>query len=173
MPLTVGLDGGYVHSSTQTSRKDGWFEVIAGKSMPTDGEAKCFAFVQKIETKPRRRLFEVLSAQGMQANQSITFLTDGGEDIRHLPRYLNPHIGNHRNQILLNARVASRGASAAATAPSRSGPGTARWSGRRAERPVRRTRRPLWRSVSVVEGTVEGVWEPVRSARAGPTMEGS
>ena len=77
-----GLDGGYVHSCTQTSRKDGWFEVIAGKSMPTDGEAKCFAFVQKIETKPRRRLFEVLSAQGMAANQSITFLTDGGEDFR-------------------------------------------------------------------------------------------
>jgi hypothetical protein len=33
MPLTVGLDGGYVHSCTQTSRKDGWFEVIAGKSI--------------------------------------------------------------------------------------------------------------------------------------------
>ena len=112
MPLTVGLDGGYVHSSTQTSRKDGWFEVVAGKSMPTDVAAKCFAFVQKIETKPRRRLFEVLAAQGMAANQSVTFLTDGGEDIRELPRYLYPHIGNHRNQILLNARVARREASA-------------------------------------------------------------
>jgi hypothetical protein len=41
-PLTVGLDGGYVHSAAQTSRKDGWFEVIAGKSVPTDGPAKCF-----------------------------------------------------------------------------------------------------------------------------------
>jgi hypothetical protein len=39
LPLTVGLDGGYVHSSTQTSRRDGWFEVIAGKSMPADGPA--------------------------------------------------------------------------------------------------------------------------------------
>ncbi len=79
MPLTVGLDGGYGHSSTQISRKDGWFEVVAGKSMSTDGESKCFAFVQKIETKPRRRLFEVLSAQGMAANQSVTFLTDGAK----------------------------------------------------------------------------------------------
>ena len=26
----------------------------------------------------------------MQANQQVTFLTDGGEDIRDLPRYLNP-----------------------------------------------------------------------------------
>jgi hypothetical protein len=33
-PLVVGLDGGYVHCSEQRSRRDGWFEVIAGKSMP-------------------------------------------------------------------------------------------------------------------------------------------
>jgi len=91
LPLTVGLDGGYVHSSAQTSRRDGWFEVIAGKSMPDEGPAKCFAFVQTIDTKPKRRLFEVLRGQGMQANQSVVFLTDGGEDIRDVPLYLNPH----------------------------------------------------------------------------------
>ncbi len=27
----------------------------------------------------------------MQANQHVTFITDGGEDIRDLPRYLNPN----------------------------------------------------------------------------------
>jgi hypothetical protein len=90
LPLVVGLDGGYVHSSQQTSRRDGWFEVIAGKAMPTDGAPTCFGFVQTHDTKPKRRLFEVLAAQGMQANQQITFLTDGGEDIRELPRLLNP-----------------------------------------------------------------------------------
>lgn len=45
LPLTVGLDGGYVHSSQQRSKRDGWFEVIAGKSMPADGAPKCFGFV--------------------------------------------------------------------------------------------------------------------------------
>ncbi len=105
MPLTVGLDGGYVHSAAQTSRTDGWFEVIAGKSMPTDGAAKCFAFVQKIETKPRRRLFEVLSAQGMAANQSITFLTDGGEDIRHLPLYLYPQAEHYLDWFHITMRI--------------------------------------------------------------------
>jgi hypothetical protein len=105
MPLTVGLDGGYVHSCTQTSRKDGWFEVIAGKSMPTDGEAKCFAFVQKIETKPRRRLFEVLAAQGMAANQSVTFLTDGGEDIRDLPLYLYPQAEHYLDWFHITMRL--------------------------------------------------------------------
>ncbi len=90
LPLTVGLDGGYVHSSQQRSRRDGWFEVIAGKSMPTDGPARCFGFVQTYDTKPKRRLFEVLKSQGMQMNQQVTFLTDGGEDVRDLPLYLNP-----------------------------------------------------------------------------------
>jgi hypothetical protein len=44
--LTIGLDGGYVHSSQQRSRRDGWFEVIAGKSMPTDGPANCFDLLE-------------------------------------------------------------------------------------------------------------------------------
>jgi len=90
LPLTVGLDGGYVHSSEQRSRRDGWFEVIAGKSMPADGPAKSFGFVQTYDRKPKRRLFEVLKSQGMQPNQQITFLTDGGDDVRELPLYLNP-----------------------------------------------------------------------------------
>jgi hypothetical protein len=79
-----------VHASTQRSRREGWFEVIAGKSMPAEGEAKCFGFVQTYDPKPKRRLFEVLKAQGMQPNQQVTFLTDGGEDVRELPLYLNP-----------------------------------------------------------------------------------
>ena len=91
LPLVIGLDGGYVHSSAQTRRGDGWFEVIAGKSIPTgESEGKCFAFVQTIETKPRRRLHEVLVAQGVQANQAVVLLTDGGEDVRELPRFLYP-----------------------------------------------------------------------------------
>jgi hypothetical protein len=86
----VGLDGGYVHSTTQRSRRDGWFEVIAGKAVPADGQASCFGYVQTYDTKPKRRLFEVLKTHGMTANQQVTFLTDGGEDIRDLPLYLNP-----------------------------------------------------------------------------------
>jgi hypothetical protein len=90
LPLVVGLDGGYVHSTTQRSRRDGWFEVIAGKAVPAQGRASCFGYVQTYDTKPKRRLFEVLKAHGMAANQQVTFLTDGGEDIRDLPLYLNP-----------------------------------------------------------------------------------
>jgi hypothetical protein len=94
LPLTVGLDGGYVHSAAQRSRRDGWFEVIAGKAVPTEGRATCFGYVQTYDTKPKRRLFEVLKSHGMADNQQVTFLTDGGEDIRDLPCYLNPQ-GEH------------------------------------------------------------------------------
>jgi len=90
LPLTVGLDGGFVHSAEQTSRKDGWFEAIVGKSITADGAAKYFGFVQNYDRKPKRRLFELLKSQGMQMNQQMTFLSDGADDVRDLPLYLNP-----------------------------------------------------------------------------------
>ena len=95
-PLTVGLNGGYVRAQG----KPGWFEVIAGKSLlafTRGGESeapvssKCFAFVQSFDQKPKRRLFEVLQSQGHQLNQQITFLSDGGNTVRELQLYLNPH----------------------------------------------------------------------------------
>jgi hypothetical protein len=91
LPLTVGLDGGYVHSCAQTSRNEGWFEVIAGKSVPEEGASKCFAFVHKYDNKPKRRVFEVLKSQGMQFNQQVTFLSDGDDKVRELQLYLNPN----------------------------------------------------------------------------------
>jgi hypothetical protein len=89
-PLTVGLDGGYVHASDQKSRAEGWFEVIAGKSVQTEGGAKVFAFVNKYDTKPKRRLYEVLRSQGLQMNQQVVFLSDGGDTVRDLQTYLSP-----------------------------------------------------------------------------------
>jgi hypothetical protein len=68
-PLTVGLDGGYVHGCEQRSRQEGWFEVIVGKSVPAEGAAKRFAFVNTYDTKPKHRVFEVLKSQGAHANQ--------------------------------------------------------------------------------------------------------
>jgi hypothetical protein len=95
-PLTVGIDGGFVRARGER----GHFEVIAGKSMlafrrdePEEADSsdtKCFAFVQTFDEKPRRRLFELLKSQGLQESQQITFLTDGGEDVRNLPLYLSP-----------------------------------------------------------------------------------
>ena len=62
-PITVGLDGGFVHAKNQKSRGEGWFEVIAGKSMPEEGVPKCFAYVQKYDSlrRPLSPRFETLS----------------------------------------------------------------------------------------------------------------
>ena len=95
-PLPVGIDGGYVRAQGE----QGWFEVIAGKSLlafrrgeESEGpvSSKGFAFVQTYDQKPKRRLFEVLKSQGHQLNQQLTFLSDGGDTVRDLQLYLNPH----------------------------------------------------------------------------------
>jgi len=50
-----------------------------------------FAFVNNYDSKPKRRLFEVLKSQGMQANQQVTFLSDGADTVRDLQLYMNPN----------------------------------------------------------------------------------
>jgi hypothetical protein len=93
-PITVGIDGGYVRAA----HKQGCFEVIAGKSVVAFRRedatevpsAKCFGFVQTYDEKPRRRLWELLKSQGMQENQQVVFMSDGGEDIRRVQQYLHP-----------------------------------------------------------------------------------
>jgi hypothetical protein len=89
--LFVGIDGGFVRGREGDNRKAGWFEVIVGKSLLNNQPSKRFAFVQTYDEKPKRRLFETLQAHGMQMNQEITFLSDGGDDVRELQYYLNPH----------------------------------------------------------------------------------
>lgn len=94
-PLTVGIDGGYVRDWDAKKHN---FEVIVGKSTLAfkrdDDEdhpsSKRFGFVQTLDTKSKRRLYEVLKSQGMQLNQQITFLSDGSDTIRDLQLYMSP-----------------------------------------------------------------------------------
>jgi hypothetical protein len=88
--LTVGLDGGYIHARDGDQRKAGWFEVIVGKSIPDAGPSKSFGFVTTYDDKPKRRLHNLLRSQGVQLNQNITFLSDGGDTVRGLQLYLSP-----------------------------------------------------------------------------------
>jgi len=90
-PLTIG---GFVRAA----HKAGHFEVIVGKSVLAfergaerePETTRRFGYVQTFDTKPRRRVFELLKSQGMQANQQVVFLSDGGEDVREVQNYLNP-----------------------------------------------------------------------------------
>src|SRR5713101_4515371 len=82
----VGIDGGYVRNWFAKKHN---FEVIVGKSTRSFGEdkddkglsSKRFGFVQTLDTKPKRRLYEVLHAQGLQMNQDIAFLSDGNDTL--------------------------------------------------------------------------------------------
>src|SRR6266446_1614285 len=91
----VGMDGGYGRN---------WFakkhhvEVIVGKSTRAFGEDEAdktpsstrFGCVQTLDTKPKRRLSEVLHAPGLQMNQDIPFLADGNDTLRALQLEMSP-----------------------------------------------------------------------------------
>ena len=81
--------------------------MIAGKSIlafKRDQEGKqelsgrCFAWVQTYDEKPKRRLCELLKRQGMQPNQQVDFLSDGGEDMHNAAAFESK---NEHSQKLL------------------------------------------------------------------------
>ncbi|MDH3598422.1 MAG: ISKra4 family transposase [Candidatus Tectomicrobia bacterium] len=92
----VGIDGGYVRNWFDKKHK---FEVIVGKSILRFNESeeedktpslKRFGFVQTLDTKSKRRLYEVLHSQDLQMNQDITFLSDGDDTLRQLQLEMSP-----------------------------------------------------------------------------------
>ena len=91
----MGIDGGYVRNWCDKKHK---FEVIVGKSIRSYAEAeegktsslKRFGFVQTLDTKSKRRLYEVLQSQAFQMNQEITFLSDGDDTLRQLQVEMSP-----------------------------------------------------------------------------------
>jgi hypothetical protein len=94
--FTVGIDGGYVRNWVAKKHN---FEVIVGKSILSfdEGEEedrtpslKRFGFVQTLDTKSKRRLYEVLHSQDVQMNQAITFLSDGDDKLRALQLEMSP-----------------------------------------------------------------------------------
>ena len=98
----MGIDGGYVRD---WSNKKSNFEVIAGKSVPREGETKRFGFVQSYDTKPKRRLYELLMSQGMQMNQPVAFLSDGADSLRELQFYLNPQSEHYLDWFHITMRL--------------------------------------------------------------------
>jgi len=94
--FTVGVDGGYVRNWVDKKPK---FEVIVGKSIRSFAKReeenktpslKRFGFVQTLDTKSKRRLYEVLRSQDFQMNQAITFLSDGNDSLRQLQLEMSP-----------------------------------------------------------------------------------
>jgi hypothetical protein len=105
-PLTVGIDGAYVRDWED---KKTHFEVIVGKSMSEEGPSRCFGFVPTYDPKPKRRLFELLKGQGMQMNQQVMFLSDGGSDVRGVQQYLNPEAEHYLDWFHLTMQLTVMG----------------------------------------------------------------
>lgn len=94
-PAYVGVDGGFVRD-----RAGSWFEVVAGKCVPgfrrdapeaeAPPPARCFAYVQAHDDRPRRRLLGVLAAQGYAPNQRVVMMSDGGDSVRRLLARVGP-----------------------------------------------------------------------------------
>lgn len=91
LPLTIGIDGGYIHAREGNNRKAGWFEAIVGKSLHETKPSKRFGFVCKYDDRPKSRLNTMLQKQGYQINQDIVFLSDGGDTVRNLQQNIAPY----------------------------------------------------------------------------------
>ena len=90
-PIVVGIDGGYVRARDPDRAHHGAnFEVVVGQSIAEDRDSRYFGLVQSFDDKPKRRLHQVLREQGLQMNQDITFLTDGGDTVRNLAADMSP-----------------------------------------------------------------------------------
>ncbi len=85
--IVIGLDGGYIRDRNDRKKN---FELIVGRSLPEDGDPRYIGFVHGHDRKPQRRILDHLKKQGVQANQDITFITDGGEEVRSLAEMIAP-----------------------------------------------------------------------------------
>ena len=83
--------------------------MIAGKSVVAfrrddEGEVpstKCFGFVQTYDQKPRQRLWELMKSQGMQENQQVVFMSDGGDHVEEYPSPKDAWLSTHNRDFLL------------------------------------------------------------------------
>jgi hypothetical protein len=97
-PMTVGIDGGYVRAAHkqgnfERSRAAVWWHSggrQATRSLHRNASASC----KPMTTNRRQRAWEVMKSQGMQENQQVVFMSDGGEDVRQVQEYLHPN-GEH------------------------------------------------------------------------------
>jgi hypothetical protein len=106
----VGIDGGYVRGRL----KQGKFAVIVGKSIlafkrDQEGNTSCregaLPGFRPMTRNPSAGLFELLKRQGMQPNQQVDFLSDGGEDVHNVQLYLNPQAEHLLDRFHLTMRL--------------------------------------------------------------------
>ncbi len=176
-PAYVGVDGGFVRD-----RAGSWFEVIAGKCVPgfrrgapEDEEprpAKCFAFVQAHDDRPRRRLLDVLASQGYAPNQRLVLMSDGGESVRRLVSRISPEAEHVLDWFHITMRLTVLVQMTKGACPADAG-----WTGDRL-RDLERLKWLLWHgharhAVDAAQGFADDAWgmeeDAAGDAKAKPT----
>ena len=61
--------------------------------------------MQTYDEKPKRRVFEVMNGQGLQSNQLVTFLSDGGDDVREVQQYLSAESEHYLDWFHITMRI--------------------------------------------------------------------
>ena len=82
-PLLPSMHHRYRHRMPiQTFPHEARFEVMVGKSQREDTTGGCFAYVHCLEPDPSERMRQFLDHEGIQSQQPVTFLSDGGDTVR-------------------------------------------------------------------------------------------
>ena len=130
-----------------------------GRSVPEDRDARYIGLVHGYDSKPKRRLFDVLKSQGLQANQDVTFLTDGGEEVCAMTELVTPGSEHVLDWFHITMRV---------TVPEQYARGVAHYdeaAGTRLLAELERSRRLLWhgnqhraqKAIEILEEDVDGL----------------
>jgi len=92
-------------SSPATSPAAALKAVAPLLSAPPEQAAKCFGLVQTYDSKPKRRLFDLLQSQGIEPQQALCFISDGEASVRQLQAHLHPRSDHLLDWFHLTMRV--------------------------------------------------------------------
>lgn len=161
-PAYVGVDGGFVRDRTGS-----WFEVVAGKCVPgfrrgapedePPRPARCFAYVQAHDDRPRRRLLDALASYGHTPNQRVVFMSDGGESVCRLVSCIGPETEHVPDWFHVTMRLTALGQMTKGACPADPG-----WTENRL-RDLERLKWLLWHgharhAVEAAQGFADDAW---------------
>ena len=86
--------GSTAATSATGARRPATSRSSSAARCPRIAPARYLGLVHGHDSKPKRRLVDLLPGQGLQANQDVTFLTDGGDEIKALTELISP-CGEH------------------------------------------------------------------------------
>jgi hypothetical protein len=113
----VGFDGGYVKNRHRRPERN--FEVVAGKALDRNGQARRFAFVRNGGSEAVSAVGLAVRRRGVSEATSVTVLTDGDAGLRTIHQQIAPHADHildwfHISMKITNLQQLAKGINAIA-----------------------------------------------------------